>query len=106
MIGCFQSVENAQEVADLFKRLASGLTNHIEVGEPIFRYSPEVKNVLKELDCFCLRPHELEQFLMIHEGEIQVEGKKIVVRTDEDDVSAFFKLMFYHGAKIELFSRD
>lgn len=105
MIGCFKCAEDAKKIAKLMEDLTRGLDGKIDVGTPQSRYSDEVSKLLNHFDCFLLTPQELEQFLIIGMHEVKLDGNKIIVRTDEDDVSAFMKLMLHHGAKIEIFSR-
>jgi translation initiation factor 2B subunit (eIF-2B alpha/beta/delta family) len=35
---------------------------------------------------------------------VKVEGSKVILTTDESDVSAFLKVMFDQGARIEIYS--
>lgn len=107
MIGCFKCAEDANQVTKLMEELSDGLIDKIDVDTPQFRYgySDEVYELLKKLNCFHLTPHELEQFLIIGMHDVRLDGNKIIVQTDEDDVSAYFKLMLHHGAKVEIYSR-
>jgi hypothetical protein len=57
---------------------------------------------LQEINCYGLSPSELEQFL--YDISTKVEGNKIILTTDESEVSAFFKLMLEKGAKVEIYS--
>ena len=58
--------------------------------------------LLREANCYILSPSELEQFS--YDARTHVEGDKIILETDESEVSAFFKLMILKGAKVEIYS--
>ena len=107
MIGCFKCAEDAKQVAKLMEELTNGLIDKIEIDTPQHRnrYDDEVYELLKKLECFLLAPHELEQFLIVGMHDVKLDDNKIIVQTDEDDVSAYFKLMLHNGARIEIFSR-
>lgn len=102
MIGQFKSPKEAKDIGELFQKLTDGLQDKIDVGTLSGRYSDEVYALLQRLNCYSLSPLELEQFL--YENEIKIDGSKIVITTEESDVSAFFKLMILQGAKVEIYS--
>lgn len=102
MIGYFKSVEDAEETQKLIDQLSEGLRGKVDVGKYTDRYSEEVMEILKETNCYNLGPSELEQFQ--YDIRTQLNKDKIIITTDESDVSAFFKLMISNGAKIELYS--
>ena len=102
MIGHFKSTKDAKDVSELFEQLTNGLYDKVDAGTSTARYSDEIAALLRKLDCFSLSPFELEQFL--YDNRINIDSNKIVITTDEDDVSAFFKLMVSRGAKVEIFS--
>lgn len=102
MIGHFKTSDDADKVHELFDQLADGLRDKIDVGTSTNRFSDEVDALLRELKCYCLSAFELEQFL--YDNSISLEGDKIVLTTEESDVSAFLKLMVLKGAKVEVFS--
>ena len=102
MIGHFKSSEDAKKTQGLIEQLTDGLRGKIDVGTPYERFSDEVMELLRGANCHILGPSELEQFL--YDTHIQVEEDKIILTTDESDVSAFFKLMITKGAKVEIYS--
>lgn len=102
MIGHFKSAKGAKDVGELFEQLTNGLYDKVEVGTSTARYSDEISALLQKLNCYSLNPFELEQFL--YDNRINVDSNKIVITTDEEDVSAFFKLMVSRGAKVEIYS--
>lgn len=102
MIGHFNSVDDAKETQHLIEQLTEGLKDKIEIGTSCDRFSDDVMDLLRGTNCYSLGPFELEQFL--YDTHTRVEGAKIILKTEESDVSAFFKLMITNGAKIEIYS--
>jgi len=102
MIGQFKSMEDAKKVQKAMDLLAKELTDKVEVGRPMNRYGNDVLELLGKINCHILAPSELEQFL--YEFTSKVEGEKVILTTEESDISAFIKLMINEGAKIEVFS--
>lgn len=103
MIGQFKSVEDARDVYRLFERLAENADNIVDADSSSDRFSDEALDLLRELNVHSLHPLELEQFMYGDNPEL--ENDRIVLRTDEIDVSAFFKLMVLNGAKVQILSR-
>ena len=103
MIGHFKSSKNAEQTQNLIKQLTESLEDKIDTEASRDRYDENVEELLRRTKCYMLRPTELEQFL--YDATTRVEGEKIILTTDESDVSAFFKLMINNGAKVEIFSR-
>lgn len=102
MIGHFKSPEDAEKTQQLIEQLSEGLKDKIDIGTSRDRFGDDVLDLLRETNCNILSPPELEQFL--YDTHTQVKGDKIVLKTNESDVSAFFKLMITNGAKIEIYS--
>jgi Family of unknown function (DUF6375) len=102
MIGQFETSEDAKKVHKLIEDLTSGLEGKIEIGKSGDRYSDEVMDLLRRLNCWNLAPQELEQFL--YDVNVNVDAETIVITTEESEVSAFLKLMVLRGAKVETFS--
>ncbi len=102
MIGHFKSTEDSQKTHRLIKQLTEGLRDKIDVDSQHDRFDDDVIGLLKETNCYNLSPFELEQFL--YDVYTQVEKNKLILTTDESEVSAFFKLMIDNGAKVEIYS--
>lgn len=102
MIGHFRSSEDAQKTQKLIDELSVGLSDKVDIGEPRDRFGDDVLELLRKSDCYSLSPSELEHFL--YPMNSRVEGDKIILTTDESDISAFFKLMITKGAKVEVYS--
>ena len=102
MIGHFKSADDAKKTQNLIEQLTEGLRDKIDIGTYRDRFGDDVMDLLRETNCYNLSPSELEHFL--YDSHTQVEGDKIVLTTDESEVSAFFKLMINNGAKVEIYS--
>ncbi|MDG2990655.1 DUF6375 family protein [Candidatus Synechococcus calcipolaris G9] len=102
MIGQFKSVDDARKTKQTIDQLTEKFTDKIEVGRTRNRFEDEVFALLKDANIYTLGPLELEQFL--YDISTRIEEDKLILTTDESDVSAFIKLMIDRGAKIEIFS--
>ncbi|WP_426732938.1 DUF6375 family protein [Myxococcus faecalis] len=107
MIGHFEDATEAaraREIIDAIKTQVAEDQNNgtLVVGSPSERYGKEMLDLLGRLDIASIGPQELEQFS--YEVSIEVEGSDVVLTTDELDISAFLKVMFLRGARIEVFS--
>lgn len=107
MIGHF---ENASE-ATKAKEIIDALTNQVReeettgtrtVGQPSERYGNAMLDLLGRLNVASIGPRELEQFL--YDVSVDIEGSKIILTTEEIDISAFLKVLFDQGARIEVYS--
>jgi len=102
MIGHFKSSEDAEKTQKLIGLLSEGLRDKIEIGKSRDRFGEDVLTLLRETNCYSLSPVELEQFL--YDTNIYVEGDKLILTTEESEVSVFLKLMIDSGAKVEIYS--
>ena len=102
MIGHFKSSEDAEQTHKVIEKLSGELNGKIDIGTNPENFPDDVAEVLHEIRCYILSPDELEHFL--YDIRTRVEGDKIILTTDEIEVSAFFKLMIDNGAKVEMFS--
>lgn len=102
MIGHFKNESGAKKVKRLIDTLAKELEGKIEFESSSRRFNEDVAEVLRRLNCFGLSPHELENFLF--DFRAKVDGSKLVITTEEEEVSAFLKLMVENEAKVEVFS--
>jgi len=102
MIGHFKDASDAKETKEVIDYLSAELPKHIEIETNSNRFSKDVLRILEKYESFVFRPWELENFL--YDIQTEVKGDKIILKTDETEVSAFFKLMVDKGAKVEVFS--
>lgn len=106
MIGRFESATEAtktKEIIDaLTQQVAEDQSNGtLTVGSPSERYGGMMLDLLGRLNV-SIGPQEVEQFT--YEVSVKVEGNKLVLTTDEIDISAFLKVLFLKGARIEVYS--
>jgi Family of unknown function (DUF6375) len=66
------------------------------------RYSDAMLELFRKYNLNTIGPTELEQ--LTYEAHVEVKDAKIVVTTDESEVSAFIKLFIERGARVEVFS--
>lgn len=103
MIGHFKSSEDAEKTKELFDQLSEELRGKIDIGANRDRFDDDLLDLLKKLNCFSLSRFELENFLY-EDTHTRVEGDKIILTTEENDISAFLKLMILNDAKVEIYS--
>ena len=106
MIGHFENAAEAtkaKEIIDtLTQQVAEDQSNGtLTVGSPSERYGKEMLDLLGRLNV-SIGPQEVEQFA--YEVSVKVKGNDLVLTTEELDISAFLKVMFLKGARIEVYS--
>ena len=107
LIGKFKRAQDAEKVERDIGKLsaqASKDDNHdIAFAAPAEqRFSEEMLSLLSKLSIHTLGPADLGQLLSDH--RLERKNDRIVVTTDEAEVSAFVKLFIGAGAKVEVFS--
>lgn len=107
MIGHFKDVSDAVRAKEVIDELTEKVSECeekgiIEVGGRSESYGQDLLDFLSSRNIMTIGPRELEQFL--YDVKVELEGEKIVVTTDEVDVSAFLKLLIDQNARIEVYS--
>lgn len=107
MIGHFEDASEAAKVKEIIDALSKQVAEEqhrgtLVIGSPSERYGKEMLDLLARLDIASIGPRELEQFA--YEVTTKVVGDQVVVTTEELDISAFLKVMFLRGARIEVYS--
>lgn len=106
MIGHFKEVRDAQEVKELLNRLAGQVRDDTDQSQtntvPQDRFTDRMLGLLRAANLYILSPTELEQLL--YDVQVDVDGNKVVITTDEVDVSAFLKVLIDKGARVEVYS--
>jgi hypothetical protein len=106
MIGHFEDATKAI----IAKEIIDALTLQVEkdeadgtliIGHHADRYGDKMLDLLGRLNV-SIGPNELEQFS--YDVKIEVKGSDIILKTDELDISAFLKVLFLKGARIEVYS--
>lgn len=107
MIGHFEDATEATKAKEIIDALTKQVAKDqdkgtLVVGSPSKRYGTEMLDLLGRLNVASIGPGELEQFA--YDVKVKVEGNKVVVTTEELDIAAFLKVMFFQGARIEIYS--
>lgn len=107
MIGYFEDATEAARAKELIDALTEQVARDQEsgalvVGSPSDRYGEEMLGLLARLNVASIGPRELEQFA--YEVNIEAQGERLIVTTEELDIAAFIKILFLRGARIELYS--
>jgi hypothetical protein len=74
----------------------------IDVGTPPARFDDRILELFKKVEIYTIAPNELAQFA--YEFDVEIDGDKVILTTEEIDVSAFLKVLINGGARIEVFS--
>lgn len=107
MIGRFVDATEATKTSEIIEALANQVRKEVDNKTIVMdsssdQFSEEMRALLRRLQVNSIGPPELEQFA--YEIDVKVKGSELILKTEEIEVSAFFKLMFYRGAKIEIYS--
>jgi Family of unknown function (DUF6375) len=107
MIGHFKDVTEATKAKEIIDELTKQVVEDqnkgaLVLGSPSERYGDAMLDLLGRLNVASIGPRELEQFL--YDVTLKVEGSKMILTTEEVDISAFLKVMFDRGARIEVYS--
>lgn len=103
MIGQFESIEGAEKAKELIETVTEQIYDKVDCGDNRpKRFSDEVMDVFRENNLYIFGPEELEQFR--YEHSLDIEGDKLVLKTEESDISVFLKLLIHQGAKVQVYS--
>ena len=96
--------DGAKEIIDALKNqvAADQESGTLVVGSPAEHYGQEMLDLLMKLNIGSIGSRELEQF--VYDFKVTLEGREVILTTDELDVSAFLKVLFHEGARIEVYS--
>lgn len=106
MIGTFKEARNAESA----KKLIDKLTDYVRSEPPKsydddpreFRFSKATMDFMIGAKLSTIGASELEQFQ--YEVHVELKGNKVVLTTDESEVSGFMKLLIENGARVEVYS--
>jgi hypothetical protein len=102
LIGHFKTPQDASKTRELIDQLSTGLADKIDVGKTYLRFEDDVLDLLYKVNCHFFRPNDLEQFL--YDVKFKLDGDKIIIKTEEYEISAFIVLMIHNGARLEIYS--
>lgn len=107
LIGKFKRTQDADKVEKDIQKLSAQATkddsHFLAFGEPEKqRFSDDMLSLMRTLKLNTLGPADLSQLVSDH--NLERDGDRITVTTDEAEISAFVKLFIEAGAKVEVFS--
>lgn len=107
MIGHFREAASAAEAKQIIDQLTEQVMSDaqaglMEIGEHSDRFTVPMLKLLQDVRIHDVGPLEVEQFG--YDFSVKVDGDKIVLTTDESDVSAFLKVLLDKGARVEVYS--
>lgn len=107
MIGHFEDAADATKVKEIIdvltkQALEDERSGTLTLGSPSDRYGNEMLDLLGRLNVPAVGPQEIEQFA--YDVNVEIDGSDLVLTTEEFDISAFIKVMFLKGARIEVYS--
>jgi hypothetical protein len=107
MIGQFTDIGNAQSAMEVIKLLRKQVEDDsqsglLKFGEQTDRYTKGMLELLSKMNIMSIGPSEIEQFG--YDVKTEIKTDQIVIKTDEADISAYFKVLLQNGARIEMFS--
>lgn len=107
MIGHFKDAATADEAKNVIEQLTKQVNDDVQadrlkVGSRTDRFTDGMLELVRRLEAFTISPGEMEQFA--YDVSVSTEGSRVVIRTDETDISGFLKILFDKGAKIEVYS--
>lgn len=106
MIGHFENAADAMKAKEIIEALTERVSEDqskgtLTLGSPTDRYGDEMLDLLVRLN-ISIGPQEVEQFA--YEFSVKVDGNDLVLTTEELDISAFLKVMYLNGARVEVYS--
>ena len=101
MIGHFKDAGAAEDAKDLIEQLQA-FVGTSDVAEGDERYDDTVRQFLRGIEFYSVGPSEMEQFR--YDFHVKHQDDKVVITTDEIEVSALMKLLFDKGARTEIYS--
>jgi hypothetical protein len=107
MIGRFEKAADAVKTKQIIDQLTAQVNTdvkdgHLQVGDPTNRFTEGMLQLLTKINFHDVSPSELEQ--MAYDVNVELDADKVVITTNESDVSVFLKLLVDEGARVEVYS--
>lgn len=102
MIGHFQSKLEAEDAEAAIEKMGKYLSESEERYDGEDRFSEGMLALLSELKLHTFHPSELDQFT--YDVSVKLKENRVIITTDESDISVFLKVLIEHGAKVEVYS--
>jgi hypothetical protein len=102
MIGTFKDAASAEKAKHVIDKISDFVLNTDQTFEGADRYPEAAMELLRTINFYSVSPAEFEQFR--YEVMPRLEGDKLVLRTDDVEISAVLKIMIEKGARVEVYS--
>jgi hypothetical protein len=107
MIGHFRTAGDAAKAKEVIDTLteqvaADSAAGLMEIGIGMDHFTDKMLGLLQEVRVHDVGPAEMEQFG--YDFGIRLDDTKVVLTTEESDVSAFLKVLIDKGARVEAYS--
>ena len=107
MIGHFTEAHDAKKAKELIDRLSEQVRKEPDAYRSDSapegrRFSDAMMEFMRKAEIYILGSSELEQFN--YDVKVNLEGRDVVITTEEADVSAFLKILIDKGARVEVYS--
>lgn len=102
MIGKFKDAASAEKAKEVIDKINDFVQSSDERFEGADRYSDQALELLKTVNFYSVSPAEFEQFR--YEVMPTLDGDKLILRTDDIEISAVLKIMVENGARVEVYS--
>lgn len=102
MIGSFKDAASAEKAKEIIDEITDVICASGENYENADHYTDGMMKLLEKVRFHSVAPGELDQFR--YDIRSEVKGDKVVITTDEVEISAFLKLLIDKGARVEVYS--
>jgi Family of unknown function (DUF6375) len=102
MIGKFKDAASAEKAKEVIDKISDFVLNSDEQFTGAERFSKQALELLRTVNFYSVSPAEFEQFR--YEVMPTLEGDKLILRTDDVEISAVLKIMIENGARVEVYS--
>lgn len=102
MIGQFQNKLDAKDAETAIEEIGKYLNISDERYDGEDQFTDGMLALLLKLKLHTFHPSELDQFT--YDVSVKLKDDRIVITTDESDISAFLKILIECGAKVEVYS--
>jgi hypothetical protein len=102
MIGKFKDAASAEKAKEIIDEITDFISSSGDNYENAARYPDGIMKLLERVGFHSIAPAELDQFR--YDIRSELKGDKVVITTDEVEISAFLKLLVDKGARVEVYS--
>jgi hypothetical protein len=102
MIGSFKDAPSAEKAKEIIDEITEFISNGNDDYENAERYPDGMMKLLEKVGFHSIGPGELDQFR--YDIRSELKGDKVMITTDEVEISAFLKLLIDKGARVQVYS--